>query len=227
MKRQLLDAILAARKAREAVAVITNTSTGEQRLVKAADAAHDPLADALTTGFRFDRSSMIEDEQGQSFVSIHNPPLRLIIVGAVLIAQHVINMAQSLGHDVCVVDPRGAFATELRFPGVELHAEWPEDIMPKIGLDARTAVIALTHVSAIDDKALALALKSPAFYIGALGSRKTQTSRIARLKAAGFCEKELSRINGPIGLPIGAVGGPEIAVSILAEMTKAIRLGLS
>jgi xanthine dehydrogenase accessory factor len=227
MKRDMLEAVLAARKARQAVAVVTDIATGAQRLVKASEAAADPLADALSTGFRFDRSGMVENASGQSFISIHNPPLRLIIVGAVLIAQHVINMARGLGHDVCVVDPRGAFATELRFPGVELHAEWPEEIMPKLGLDARTAVIALTHVSAIDDKALALALRSEAFYIGALGSRKTQSSRLARLQAAGFSELELARIRGPIGLPIGAVGGPEIAISILAEMTKALRLGLS
>jgi len=227
MKRQMLEAILAARKGRQAVAVVTEVTTGTQRLVKASEAAADPLADALLQGFRFDRSSMVENEQGQFFVSIHNPSLRLIIVGAVLIAQHVISMAKGLGHDVCVVDPRGAFATELRFPGVELHAEWPEEIMPKLGLDARTAIIALTHVSAIDDKALSLALKSPAFYIGALGSRKTQASRLARLTAAGFSAADLARIRGPIGLPIGAVGGPEIAISILAEMIKGLRLGLT
>jgi xanthine dehydrogenase accessory factor len=227
MKRETLEAVLAARKARQAIAVVTEIATGSQRLVRASEANADPLAEALSAGFRFDRSSMVEMEQGQHFVSIHNPPLRLIIVGAVLIAQHVIAMARGLGHDVCVVDPRGAFATELRFPGVELHAEWPEEIMPKIGVDARTAVIALTHVSAIDDKALGLALRSPAFYIGALGSRKTQASRMARLAGLGFSETELARIRGPIGLPIGAVGGPEIALSILAEMTKALRVGLS
>jgi xanthine dehydrogenase accessory factor len=227
MKRQMLEAVLAARKARQAVAVVTNVASGAQRMVRASDAGADPLAEALTSGFRFDRSGLVEHGQEQFFVSIHNPPLRLIVIGAVLIAQHVITMARGLGHDVSVVDPRGAFATELRFPGVELHAEWPEDIMPKIGLDARTAVIALTHVSAIDDKALALALKSQVFYIGALGSRKTQGARLARLAAAGFSEAELARIRGPIGLPIGAVGGPEIAVSILAEMIKALRLGLS
>ncbi|MEO6607015.1 MAG: XdhC family protein [Aestuariivirga sp.] len=227
MKRETLEAVLAARKLRQGIAVVTDVANGSQRLVNAADASTDPLAEALIAGFRFDRSGMVETAQGQHFVSIHNPPLRLIIVGAVLIAQHVIAMARGFGHDVCVVDPRGAFATELRFPDVELHAEWPEDIMPKIGVDARTAVIALTHVSAIDDKALDLALKSSAFYIGALGSRKTQASRMARLAAIGFSETELARIRGPIGLPIGAVGGPEIALSILAEMTKALRLGLS
>ncbi len=227
MKRELLDAILAARKARQAVAVVTHVTSGAQRLVSSADFRGDALADALQNGFRFDRSSLVEQGGEQYFVSIYNPPLRLIIIGAVLIAQHVISMAKGLGYDVCVVDPRGAFATELRFPGVALHGEWPEEIMPKLGLDARTAVIALTHVSAIDDKALGLALKSQAFYIGALGSRKTQGARLARLAAAGFNEADLARIRGPIGLAIGAVGGPEIAVSILAEMVKALRLGLA
>ena len=227
MKHDMLEAVLAARKARQAVAVVTEVETGRQRLVKAAEASADPLADALINGFRYDRSSVVDGPHGQSFIAIHNPPLRLIVVGAVLIAQHVIPMARTLGHDVSVVDPRGAFATELRFPGVELHAEWPEEIMPKLGLDARTAVITLTHVSAIDDKALTLALNSPVFYIGSLGSRKTHASRLARLAAAGFSDTDLARIRAPIGLPIGAVGGPEIAVSIVAEMTKALRLGLS
>lgn len=227
MRRALLEAVRSARGARRAVAVITNVASGEQRLVAAGEEGADPLGQALRDGFRFDRSCLVEQGGGQYFVSIHNPPLRLIIIGAVLIAQHVIGMARSLGYDVCVVDPRGAFATELRFPGVMLHAEWPEDIMPKLGLDARTAVIALTHVSAIDDKALSLALKSEAFYIGALGSRKTQSSRLARLAGAGFTDAELARIRGPIGLSIGAVGGPEIAVSILGELIKALRLGLS
>ena len=134
-------------------------------------------------------------------------------------------MAQQLGYDVTVIDPRGAFATGARFPGVALFAEWPDEVIPRIGLDARTALIALTHDPKIDDPALNAALRSDLFYIGALGSKKTQASRRARLVEAGFAEADISRIRGPIGLSIGAKGAPEIAVSIMAEMTRALRLG--
>ena len=124
-----------------------------------------------------------------------------------------------------MIDPRGAFATGARFPDVTLIEDWPQDILPKIGLDARTGFMALTHDPKIDDPTLELALKSEVFYIGALGSKKTQISRRERLQAAGFSEQELARIHGPIGLNIGSVGAPEIAISVMAEMTKCLRLG--
>jgi xanthine dehydrogenase accessory factor len=151
--------------------------------------------------------------------------LRLIIIGAVLIAQSVIPMAEALGYDVTVIDPRGAFATGARFPNVALHVDWPDDVLPKLQPDARTAILLLTHDPKIDDPALVAALKSNMFYIGALGSKKTQSSRNDRMKAAGFDDTAVARIHGPIGLNIGAVGAAEIAVSILAEMTKCLRLG--
>jgi xanthine dehydrogenase accessory factor len=181
----------------------------------------DPLAGQLEDAFRFDQSGM----HGGHFVNIHNPPLRLIIIGAVHIAQAVIPMAQQAGYDVIVIDPRGAFATGARFPGVALHAEWPDEIISRIGLDARTAMMALTHDPKIDDPALFAALKSELFYIGALGSKKTQAARVTRLKDKGFSDAEIARIHGPIGLPIGAKGAPEIAISIMAEMTRKLRLG--
>ncbi|WP_373503437.1 XdhC family protein [Aestuariivirga sp.] len=221
MKRELLEALLAARGNRQAVALVTNLSTGEQRLVPRAQARNDPLADKLDEAFRFDQSG---SHEGQ-FVNIHNPPLRLVIIGAVHIAQSVIPIAQQLGYDVTVIDPRGAFATGARFPGIALHAEWPDEILPQMSLDPRTAMIALTHDPKIDDPALFTALKSDVFYIGALGSKKTQASRAQRLKDAGFKEQQIARIHGPIGLSIGAKGAPEIAVSIMAEMTRALRLG--
>ena len=141
MKRTLLNELLAARQNRQAVALITDLASGQQRLVPRAAAKDDPLAEKLDAGFRFDQSG-IDDGQ---FINIHNPPLRLIIIGAVHIAQSVIPIAQSLGYDVTVIDPRGAFATGARFPGIALHAEWPDEILPQIGLDPRTAMIALTH----------------------------------------------------------------------------------
>lgn len=221
MKRELLDQLLAARRDRRAVALITDLANGAQRIVPRGAAKDDPLADQLVEAFRFDQSGT---HDGQ-FINIHNPPLRLVIIGAVHIAQSVIPMAQQLGYDITVIDPRGAFATGARFPGIALHAEWPDDIIPTVGLDARTAMIALTHDPKIDDPALHLALSSDVFYIGALGSKKTQASRAERLRAAGFEDARLARIHGPIGLAIGAKGAPEIAVSILAEMTRALRLG--
>lgn len=221
MKREVLEQLLAARANRQTVALITNLETGEQRIVPRSAAASDPLASKLDEAFRFDQSGSHEGH----FVNIHNPPLRLVIIGAVHIAQSVIPIAQQLGYDVTVIDPRGAFATGARFPGIALHAEWPDEVIPQIGLDPRTALIALTHDPKIDDPALHAALKSDVFYIGALGSKKTQASRAERLKAAGFTEEQVARIHGPIGLSIGAKGAPEIAVSIMGEVTRCLRLG--
>jgi xanthine dehydrogenase accessory factor len=164
-------------------------------------------------------------DEKEYFVHIHNPTLRLIIIGAVHIAQAVIPIARGTGYAVTVIDPRGAFATGARFPDIELYAEWPDEIMPRVGLDARTAMIALTHDPKIDDPALTAALRSDVFYIGALGSKKTQASRRERLTANGFASTDLTRIHGPIGLEIGAKGAPEIAISIMAEMTRVLRLG--
>lgn len=221
MKRETLDQLLAARANRQAVALITDLASGDQRIVPRRAAASDPLAAKLDEAFRFDQSG---SHDGQ-FINIHNPPLRLVIIGAVHIAQSVIPIAQALGYDVTVIDPRGAFATGARFPGIALHAEWPDEVIPRIGLDPRTAMIALTHDPKIDDPALDAALKSEVFYVGALGSKKTQALRAERLKKAGFTEQQIARIHGPIGLSIGAKGAPEIAVSIMAEVTRALRLG--
>ena len=221
MKKAVLDQLLEARKARRAVALVTHIESGEQRIVARKDASRDPLAQVLDEAFRFDQSGMHEGH----FVNIHNPPLRLVIIGAVHIAQSVIPMAQLAGYDITVIDPRGAFATGARFPGVTLHVEWPDEVIPKLGLDARTAMLALTHDPKIDDPALHAALKSELFYIGALGSKKTQSARVARLKEKGFTDQDIARIHGPIGLQIGAKGAPEIAIAIMAEMTKCLRLG--
>ncbi len=217
MKRGIFEELMAARKLRKPVAVITTLATGEQRIV----AKDNANTDALNDAFRFDQSGVHGDE----FIHVYNPPLRMIIIGAVHIAQSVIPIASQAGYDITVIDPRGAFATGARFPEIVLHADWPDDVMPKLALDARTAVLALTHDPKIDDPALHLALKSGAFYIGALGSKKTQSSRAERLKAAGFSDEHLARIHGPIGLSIGAKGAAEIAISIMAEVTRTLRLG--
>ncbi len=173
--------------------------------------------------FRMDRSGFAEDEA--TFVAIHNPPLRLIVVGAVHIAQALVPMARQVGYDPVVIDPRTAFASADRFPGVTLLDEWPNDGVRALGLDARTALVLLTHDPKLDDPALAEALRSDVFYIGALGSSRTHAKRLERMTEAGFSQAELARIYGPVGLDIGAAGPAEIALSILAQMTQVLRRG--
>lgn len=222
MDVQLLKQLADARDARMAVAVLTDLASGEQELVTRRYAGEHALADQLDEAFRFDKSGVVSTDKGETFIHVHNPALRLVIIGAVHIAQAVAPMAKQAGYDITVIDPRGTFATDERFSGVTLHAEWPDEVLPGMGLDARTAFIALTHDPKIDDPALTIALKSECFYIGALGSKKTQAARHERLKAAGL---DPTRICGPIGLDIGARGAPEIAISIMAEMTHHLRLG--
>jgi xanthine dehydrogenase accessory factor len=221
MKSSLVSQLLAARTERRAAAVVTDTTNGAQHLIEREKAKTHPWAEILEQAFRFDRSQMHEGH----FIHIYNPPLRLVIVGAVHIAQGVILMAEAAGYQVTVIDPRGAFATGQRFPNVDLKTEWPDDVLPRLDLDARTALLALTHDPKIDDPALSIALKSNVFYIGALGSKKTQAARVERLKAQGFADEDIRRIHGPIGLAIGAQGAAEIAISIMAEMTRSLRLG--
>ena len=218
MKLETLKALNAAKRERRAVALVTNTRTGAAHLLGRADA---PAGSELEKAFRFDKSAMVGDE----FIAIHNPPLRLIIIGAVLLAQSLIPMAQACGYDVTVIDPRGAFATDNRFPDVALLAQWPQEVLPALHMDARTAFVALTHDPKIDDPALEAALRADVFYIGALGSKKTHAARLDRLAKAGFSATDVARIAGPIGLAIGAVGAHEIAISIMAQMTQTLRLG--
>lgn len=225
MKAEIFAEILSAREQRKPVALVTALDGGKQRVVARDHAADDILAQVLDEAFRFDRSGVHKIPEGEFFVHIYNPPLRLVIIGAVHIAQAVIPIAKATGYDIAVIDPRGAFATGERFPDIGLHAEWPDEVLPKLGLDQRSALLALTHDPKIDDPALHLALKSKVFYIGALGSKKTQASRKQRLMDAGFGENELARIHGPIGIAIGAQGAPEIAISIMAELTRVLRLG--
>ena len=170
-----------------------------------------------------DQSGFEEDQQ--TFVAFQNPPLRLIIVGAVHIAQALVPMARLAGYDPIVVDPRDSFASEARFPGETMLKDWPDDALQSLGLDPRTALVLLTHDPKLDDPALTFALMSDVFYIGALGSKRTHSSRIERLKAAGFSKAQIDRVHGPIGLDIGAAGPAEIAVSVMAEMTRVLRLG--
>jgi xanthine dehydrogenase accessory factor len=225
MRLDLLKTLNAERAARRAVFLITNEASGEQRLVKAADIPGDPLRDLLDAHRRSGKSGMEETPQGRVFLTVHVPPPRLVITGAVHISQALAPIAKLLGYDVTIVDPRTAFATDERFPDVKVIAEWPDQALPPLGVDHYTAFVALTHDPKIDDPALLHALARDCFYIGALGSKKTHARRVERLKGQGVSEDALARIHAPIGLDISAVSPPEIAVAIMGEITARLRAG--
>jgi xanthine dehydrogenase accessory factor len=223
MKLDLLTTLNAERAARRAAIVVTNVESGKQRLVKAADIATDPLKTALAERLRSGRSGMAETAEGRVFLTVYVPAPQLVITGAVHISQALAPIAQLLGYDVTIVDPRTAFASVERFPEVKVIAEWPDKALPPLGIDHYTAFVALTHDPKIDDPALIHALSRNCFYIGALGSRKTHARRVDRLKQQGLTEAGISRIHAPIGLDIGAVSPAEIAVAIMAQITERLR----
>ncbi len=224
MKLELLHTLNSERAARRAVVVVTDVKSGEQRLVKAADVAKDPLKDVIEKRLRMAKSGMEESSQGRVFLTVHVPSPQLIITGAVHISQALAPIGALLGYDVTIVDPRSAFASVERFPDVKVIAEWPDEALPPLNVDHYTAFVALTHDPKIDDPALLHALSRDCFYIGALGSKKTHAKRLERLKQAGVKESDIARIHAPIGLPIGAVSPAEIAAAIMAEITQTLRL---
>jgi xanthine dehydrogenase accessory factor len=218
------NALNTERAARRAAVVVTNQDSGAQRLVTQDQVAADPLKDVLEAHLRSGKSGVEETAEGRVFLTVHVPPTRLVVIGAVHISQALAPIAALLGYDVTIVDPRTAFASPERFPGVKVIAEWPDKALPPLGVDRYTAFVALTHDPKVDDPALLHALERNCFYIGALGSRKTHGRRIERLKDQGASEASLARIHAPIGLPIGAVSPPEIAVAIMGEITSRLRL---
>ena len=211
----MLADLVAARAARRPLACVVNLADWSRRLVAPGT---DP---ALAARFRADRSGV----EGDEFVGIHNPPLRMVIVGAVHVAQSLVGMARACGYDPVIVDPREAFGSAARFPGEAISNDWPDEALAAIGLDARTAVVTLTHDPKIDDPAIRAALGSEVFYLGCLGSGRTHGKRVARLAEAGCSEAEIARIHAPVGLDIGARSPGEIAVSIMAEITRVLRQG--
>lgn len=223
MKLDILRTINTERAARRAVVVVTDTETGAQRLIKAAELAKDPLAEVIEKRLRMGKSGMEDTAQGRLFFTVHAPAPRLVIAGAVHISQALAPIARMLGYDVTIVDPRTAFASKERFPDVKVLAEWPDVALPPLNVDRYTAFVALTHDPKIDDPALLHALSRDCFYIGALGSKKTHARRNDRLKAAGLTDTDLARIHAPIGLDIGAISPPEIAVSIMGEIVQSLR----
>ena len=224
MKLATLAELNAERAARRPVIVVTDTASGEQRLIKAKDFAADPLRTELAKQLRMGKSGMVEVSGKKLFLNVHAPTARLVIIGAVHISQALAPLARSLDYDVTVVDPRTAFASPERFPDVPLIAEWPDVALPPLNIDHYTAFVALTHDPKIDDPALLHAFQRDCFYIGALGSRNTHAKRGERLRAQGAKDSDIGRVHAPIGLAIGAVSPSEIAVSIMAEITAQLRL---
>lgn len=228
MKLDYLQRAIKASRAGTPAAIVTNLASGLQSLVEASEIIGNleidgAIQEGLQKALGEDRSATIETPQGAVFVEVFNPPLRCFIVGAVHIAQPLARMAAELNYQVTVIDPRTAFATDTRFPQIELSTEWPDEALQRLKPDKRSAVITLTHDPKLDDPALAEALRSQAFYIGALGSRKTHANRLRRLAELGFSDAEMSRIHGPVGLNIGAISPAEIAVAILGQVTSVLR----
>ncbi|HRD76911.1 MAG TPA: XdhC family protein [Hyphomicrobiaceae bacterium] len=215
----LIDTAISARETRRGLVVKTDLATGDKQLFERGG----NLPDEIAGRFKSAKSGLVEEAGRQAFVQALVPPARLLIVGATHIAQLLCGIARIAGYDLIVVDPRTAFAAADRFEGVRLETEWPQDAIPKIGLDPYTAVIALSHVGHIDDEALKLALRSDCLYVGALGSKRNHAKRTERLTAAGFSKDEIALIHCPIGLDIGAQSPAEIAVSIMAEVVRAVR----
>jgi xanthine dehydrogenase accessory factor len=225
--QNLIDGVQAGRDA----ATIVALDNGERILFDpdlAGDAEWDDLtrrqfAAAAARG----ADALLETPRGRFFLEYWRPPLRLAVVGATHIAQGLAPIAMAAGYQVAVIDPRGAFATKQRFPGVTLLNAWPGDVLPGYRLDSRTALVALSHEPRIDDPAILAALQSPAFYIGALGSRSSAEKRRSRFRALGYSDSALSRVHGPVGLDIGAATPAEIAIAIAAEITAVLRLDRS
>ena len=229
MRLQMLDELNRARRNREAVVLMSRLDGGMQHLYRRDDgeggtampAEHRALAgQALQSG----ESRVVAAGDGDWFLHVFAPPPRLVVVGAVHISQALVPLAEACGYEVTVIDPRRAFATADRFPGARLSTEWPDRALADLKPDARTAIVTLTHDPKLDEPALAIALRSPAFYIGALGSARTQAARRERLLALGFAATEQERIHGPIGIGIGARTPAEIALSIMAQLTM-VRYG--
>lgn len=224
MKSDLLEQLIADKAARRPVAVATWLSSGAQKLIYADDTGKQgDLKPALGDAFATGTSATVKVGGDDVFVHVHNPARRLCIVGAVHVAQMLVPMAALAGYAITVIDPRQAFATPERFPGLNLIAEWPDDALKSYALDRWTALVALSHDPKIDEPTLKIALQSDCFYIGALGSRKTHAKRCENLRGAGLSDAQIARIHGPIGLDIGSVGPAEIAISIVGEITACFR----
>ncbi len=223
MNRETLATLSLAVASGKSVVLATRLDTGEQRLINTNNAAPGEVDQSALAAAQRDQSSTVIIDSVAWFFNVFNSPPTLYIVGAVHIAQPLSQIAALSGFTVTVIDPRTAFATSERFPNLHLITAWPDEALAELPLDRRTAVVTLTHDPKLDYPALVAALRSAAFYVGALGSKKTHAARVARLKAAGFDDAAVARIQGPVGLDIGAISPAEIAVSIMAQIIERLR----
>ena len=227
MKLSTLDNLMNERARNCPCVLVTRLSDGHQVLWSeyanlSKDDLSDTLAEACRDALQKDKGRQAEEEGERYFLQVHNPPKRLLIIGAVHISQYLAPMAEMAGYGVTIIDPRGAWATAERFPGLTIDRRWPDEALKELSPNGRTAIVTLTHDPKLDDPALEVAIGSDCFYIGALGSKKTHGKRIERLSQAGFDQAAIARIQAPVGLDIGAVSPAEIAVSVLAEVTLAL-----
>ena len=223
MKHSTLEKLLDDRATRRAVVLATNLKSGDEKLLYPIDEPdNSEIGVAAMAVVRADKSKTVNTPEGPVFLHVFNPPLRMILVGAVHISQPLARMATMAGYEVVVVDPRRSFASAARFPGVDVRTDWPDEALEALKPNPRTAIVTLTHDPKLDDPALHVALRSDAFYIGSLGSKKTHATRRERLAAEGFDDDAIGRIVGPVGLGIGATSPAEIAVAILAQVTQVL-----
>ncbi len=223
MDRDVLATLNLERAARRAAILVTDFGNGTSRLYREADTREGALGAALASAFASGKSGTVKIDGKELFLNVHLPSARLVIIGAVHISQALAPMARIAGFDVEIIDPRSAFATPERFPDTVVTAEWPDKLLAERPLDAFTALAAVTHDPKIDDGPIEAALRAGAFYVGALGSRKTHAKRLERMRASGLADEDVARIRAPIGLPIGAASPAEIAVAVLAEVIQSLR----
>ena len=223
MKKQLLKEIIEKKEKKIEFAIITNLENGESCIFekdKPLNKDFEKYKEKVISQFNKKKNGIIEGTN--IFVETYIRPIKVIIVGAVHIAQYWVNFAKSLNFEISIIDPRGYFASEQRFPDIKIINKWPKEAFAEIKTDQNTALIALTHDSKIDDPALQHALKNNFFYIGALGSKKTHTNRCTILKEAGFTGEQINKIFGPIGIKLGGRSAPVIALSIIAQLVSEV-----
>jgi len=219
MQLKTLKEIIKKKKNKSEFAIITNLATGSSEIFEKGQSLGKDFKkfnDQINSFYKLKKNGVIEGTD--IFVENYIRPIKVIIVGAVHIAQYLVNFASSLNFEISVIDPRGYFATEQRFPNMKIINKWPNEAFKEIETDSKSALIALTHDPKIDDPAIQHAIKKKFYYIGALGSKKTHANRCERLKEAGFSDEEINQIHGPIGIKLGGRAAPEIALSIIAQL---------
>ena len=223
MDKEVLEKILNLKKKKEPFCLVSKVNSTDTKVITLSESSKSDLKQSINKALKEDKLILIENNNEEWIINPFNPPPKLIIVGAVHVAQSLALIAENLDFEVIIIDPREAFAEQERFPNNKVICAWPEDAFDELILDSRTAVVTLTHEPNLDDIALKRSLKSKCFYIGALGSKKTHKKRIERFLADNITQDDISKINGPIGLPINAQTPGEIAISIMSEIISSLR----